>query len=195
MTFANPCPVGVFSGWQAVTNIGPAAAGGGADCGGNVTSVTNATVYPGQTAPGFAPNSNGLLPMVPAAGVPAVQLFSGHGDDGTDWARVCETTTVPADTTCLSFELAGVFENYHYEQFVTGAGNDENGDAYFDVQILRGGTNCATQPPVVPIIDDIQLNWTYLIGNGLVVLDGLVNNVAGTYGAATGCQVPAAALA
>jgi hypothetical protein len=82
-TFANPCPVGVFSGWQAVTNIGPAAAGGGADCGGNVFSVTNATVYPGQTAPGFAPNSNGLLPMVPAPGVPAVQLFSGHGDDGT----------------------------------------------------------------------------------------------------------------
>src|SRR5665213_1255088 len=183
-TFVNPCPVGVFSGWQAVTNIGPNAAGGNPDCGGDVRSVTNGTVYPGQTAPGFAPNSNGLLPMVPAAGVPAVQLFSGHGDDATDWARVCETTTVPANTTCLSFDLAGVFEDYHYN-----SGTDRNGDAYFDVRILAGGANCTANPPPNPIIQEILLNWTYLVGNGLVTLDGLTNNVPGTYGAATGCQI------
>jgi hypothetical protein len=183
-TFVNPCPTGVFSGWQAVTNIGPNAAGGNPDCGGNVYSVTNTTVYPGQTAPGFAPNSNGLLRMVPAPGVPAVQLFSGHGDDATDWARVCETTTVPANTTCLSFDLAGVFEDYHYN-----SGTDQNGDAYFDVRILAGAAACAVNPPPNPILDEILLNWTYLIGNGLVTLDGLTNNVAGTYGAATGCQI------
>ena len=182
--FSNPCPTGQFSGWQAVTNVGPLAGGGGADCGGNVYSVTNATVYPGQTAPGFAPNSNGLLPMVPPGQTSAVQLFSGHGDDGTDWSRVCETTTVPADTTCLSVTLAGVFENYHY-----ASGTDQNGDAYFDVRILAGAANCATDPPALPVIKQILLNWTYLIGNGLVILDGLTNNVAGTYGAATGCQV------
>jgi uncharacterized repeat protein (TIGR01451 family) len=183
-TFINPCPAGQFSGWQAVTNIGPNAAGGNPNCGGNVYSVTNGTVYPGQTAPGFAPNSNGLLPMVPAPGVPAVQLFSGHGDDATDWARVCETTVVPANTTCLSFMLAGVFEDYHYN-----SGTDRNGDAYYDVRILTGAPNCAADPPPNPIIREILLNWTYLIGNGLVTLDGLTNNVAGTYGAATGCQV------
>src|SRR5665213_566243 len=185
--FINPCPTGQFSGWQAVTNIGPLAQALGVQCSGSVLSVNAATVYPGQTAPGFAPNSNGGLRMVPAPGVPAVQLFSGHGDDATDWARVCETTIVPANDYCLSVTLAGVFEDYHYLQQT-----DTNGDAYFDVRILAGGANCDVDPPPNPIIDDIHLNWTFLVNplNNLIIIDGLVANNAGTYGAAAaGCPV------
>src|SRR5579871_3794239 len=68
----NGCFTNGLTSWTSVVNAGVSATAGGvngtggnADCVGQVTQVTNGTVYPGQTAPGFAPNSNGMLPMVP----------------------------------------------------------------------------------------------------------------------------------
>ncbi len=203
----NGCFTNGLTDWSSVVNAGVTATAGGLNgannnpggpnynCIGQVLQVTNTTVYPGQTAPGYAPNSNGLLTMVPSAApfnqTSAVQLFSGHGDgNNQDWARVCQTATVPTDgNTCLTFDLAGVFENYHYEQFITGQGNDENGDAYFEVRVLLGAANCAAQPATNPILDDILINWTYLVGSGLVQVDGLTDNNAGTYGNATLCKL------
>lgn len=199
----NGCFTNGLTDWTSVVNAGVSATAGGvngvggnADCVGQVTQVTNATVYPGQTAPGLAPNSNGLLSMVPPGQTTAVQLFSGHGDaNHDDWARVCQTTTVPTNgNTCLSFDLAGVFENYHY----LNTPNDVNGDGYLEVRVLLGAANCNTANPGNAVLFDVLLNWEYLIGNNLVTLDGLVGNNNGTYGYATqtppgsgtgGCEV------
>lgn len=188
----NACFNSNLTNWEAVTHIGPnAAAGTGGDCGGDVEVVTNATVYPGQAAPGTAPNSNGLLPMVPLGQTDAVQLFSGHGDAGPDdWARVCQTATVPTNgNTCLSFDLAAIFENYHYEDTVACGANDENGDAYLEVRVLLGNANCAAQPPNNAVLDDVIINWTYLVGSNQIRTSGIVGNGAGSYGAATGCTI------
>jgi|GEM_PF-1385606 len=189
----NGCFTNNLTNWTSVVNAGVSATSGGlngtnnvsgsaGDCTGQVMQVTNGSVYPGQTAPGFAPNSNGRLTMVPPGQTTAVQLFSGHGDrNHTDWARVCQTITVPTNgNTCLDFDLAGVFEDYHYNQQ-----NDRNGDSYLEARIFLGTPSCNTQNPGNTVIYDILLNWTYLIGSGLVTLDGLTNNDAGTYGSAT----------
>ncbi|HTC22439.1 MAG TPA: hypothetical protein VK859_16410, partial [bacterium] len=199
----NGCFNNALTDWTSIVTAGPLATtggvngvGGNLDCVGQVIQVTNATVYPGQTAAGRAPNSAGLLTMVPPGQTTAVQLFSGHGDaNHGDWARVCQTTTVPTNgNTCLSFLLAGVFENYHY---ANDPGNT-NGDAYLEVRILQGAANCGSEPPANPVLYDVLLNWTYLVGSGLVTVDGLVGNNAGTYGNATqtppgsgngGCEV------
>src|ERR1035441_8849343 len=64
----NGCFTNGLTSWTSVVTSGKTAttggvdgAGGNGDCIGNVVQVTNGTVYPGQTGPGFAPNSNGLL--------------------------------------------------------------------------------------------------------------------------------------
>ncbi len=189
----NGCFTSGLTDWSSVVNAGTNATAGGlngvggtGNCVGQVLQVTNATVYPGQTAPGFAPNSNGLLPMVPPGQTTAVQLFSGHGDQNhSDWARVCQTTTVPTNgNTCLNFLLAGVFENYHFNN--PGQRAD---DAFMEVRIVLGAANCNAQPPANPVIYDLVVNWIYLNGSGLLQLDGLEGNGAGTYGTATACQV------
>ncbi len=101
----NGCFTNGLTDWSSVVNAGVSATAGGLNgannnpggpnynCIGQVLQVTTTTVYPGQTAPGYAPNSNGLLTMVPSAApfnqTSAVQLFSGHGDgNNQDWARV-----------------------------------------------------------------------------------------------------------
>ncbi|HJT23485.1 MAG TPA: DUF11 domain-containing protein, partial [bacterium] len=133
---------------------------------------------------GFAPNSNGLLNMVPAGQPSAYQLYSGRGDTNHgDYARLCTVSTVPTNGfCCLQFDLAGVFENYHYLNN-PGVPND---DAYLEVQIYIGGGQCGSGGLMVY---DLLLNWEYLVGSGLVTVDGLVGNNTGTVGAAGGCLV------
>ena len=201
----NGCFTSGTADWTSVANAGPTATAGGAavqggapangDCMPQILPVSNTTVYPGQAAAGTAPNTAGRLPMVPAGQTTAIQLFSGHGDSGPgDWARVCQTATVPTDgNTCLTFDLAAVIENYHYEQAVLCGGNDQNGDAFLEVRVLLGTANCPDQPSPLPVLDDIVINWTYLVGSGLIQYSGVVGNNAGSFGAATGCVINPAA--
>ncbi len=171
-TWPNACYMNGLTGWTTSTNSRSAAADVACNPAANVVG------------PGLAPNSNGLLNMVPPGQTSAIQLFSGRGDTGHgDYARVCGTTTVPgAGQCCLSFWLAGIFENYHYVNN-PAAPND---DAYMEVQVFVGGGQCGAGGQLVY---DLLYNWTYLVGSGLVTLDGLVGNNAGTYGAGGGCQV------
>ena len=158
-----------FGNWTTSTNVGS-----------NVVCDPVAQVV----GPGTAPNSNGLLSMVPSGQPSAYQLFSGRGDDNhVDYARLCTVSTVPTNGfCCLQFQLAGVFENFHY----LNNPNVPNDDAYLEAQIYVGGGACGAGGRLVY---DLLLNWEYLVGSGLVTLDGLVGNNNGTVGAAGGCPV------
>ncbi len=156
--------------WTSSINVGP-----------NV--ICNPAVN--VVVPGIAPNSNGLLNMVPPGQTNSVQLFSGRGDaNHEDYAQVCSTTTVPTNgMCCLQFLVAGIFENYHYVND-PGIPND---DAYFLIRVFVGGGQCGAGGQLVY---SILLNWEYLVGSNLLVLDGLVGNNAGTVGATPGgCPV------
>lgn len=164
----NACSI-EFSNWTSSTNVG-----GGVVC----DPVANVV------GPGIAPNSNGLLNTVPAGQPSAYQLFSGRGDSNhVDYARVCTTSIVPSNGfCCLQFQLAGVFENYHYLNDPTVP----NDDAYLEVQVYVGGGQCGSGGLLAY---DLLLNWEYLVGSGLMTVDGLVGNNTGTIGASGGCQV------
>lgn len=164
----NACS-GAFTAWTSLAN-----AGRNVSCNPAVSIV----------GPGTAPNSNGLLSTVPAGQASAVQLFSGRGDSNHgDYARICAASTVPSNGfCCLTFQLAGVFEDYHYNHNPAVP----NDDAYLEVQVFVGGGACGTGGLLVY---DLLYNWQYLVGSGLLSLDGLVGNNAGTVGGSGGCLV------
>lgn len=104
---------------------------------------------------GWAPLSNGQLPMV-HTGNCAAQIYSARGDTNhVDWARIQQTDTVPTNgNTCLSFWFAAVFEDHHFEI-------NQSQDTYIEADVIVGGT------PIVSLI----YNWAN--NQGQVLYDGL----------------------
>lgn len=130
-----------LTGWTSSTNSGPNLA-----CG--PPTALSVPI-------GWAPLSNGMLPMV-HTGNCAAQIYSARGDDNhVDWARIQQTDVVPTNgNTCLSFWFAAVFEDHHDQ-----IGQSE--DTYIEAEVIVGGARVAT----------LIYNWAN--NQGQVIFDGL----------------------
>jgi uncharacterized repeat protein (TIGR01451 family) len=163
MAWTDVCFNNGLTGWTANTGNGGALWPG---CGNPTVTVVGA---------GTAPNTDGLLPMVPPNGCcgAAVQLYSSMGDpNNEDWAQIEQTDTVPTNgNCCLTFWFAGVFCNHHYLEGDTGA----HADTYLEVDVLVGGA----------IVASLVYNWE----NNLAQIVQLTNAQVPAEGDGTYCGI------
>jgi len=181
LAWVNPgFETGNLTGWTASSgNAGSLA------CGNPTVSVVSTTTLqaalPGISPDSTGPNTPGGLPMV-QSGNYAVQLFSSHGDPNyEDYARVCQTDTVPTNgNCCLSFWIASMLEDYHYTQE-----QDTFGDAFVEADVVVGGTGCGVGGVTVA---SLRYGWGYDVGTGLIQVTGTQG--AGDYPTCAITQTP-----